>query len=114
MTLTLDDITKFEELDRQRERVHVQAYTNSNIPTGPDHEKYIEYKRWKQSLSLQPAGAHGNEHTAGQLSSLPLSLVAMARSTIPTQDSNMFLNPWLGAAANVSSKACMARGIVPN
>lgn len=115
MILTPDDIAKFEELDQQRERVLAQGYTVSQIPINANHEKWIEYKRWKQSdKSPQPAAVLGNEHTAGQLASLsPSSLVTMPHSTIPNQFPNM-MNLLHGAAAHVSPKACLPPGTVRN
>ncbi|KAJ0107645.1 hypothetical protein J7T55_007837 [Diaporthe amygdali] len=106
MKLTPDDIATFEELDHQRDRVLAQGYTVSQIPINADHEKWIEYKKWKKFKSLQPGAEPGNEHAAGQLSSLPLaSLMATPRSTTPNQVPNTMLDLLLGVATHNASSS---------
>lgn len=113
---TPEKYAEYEELDRQRKRMLAQCYTNSEIPMDADHGKWIEFrKQWEQLVkSLQPGAAHGSEHAAGQLQTLPLtSPVGWPRSTIPNQVPNTMMELFLGAAAHVSSKACLSQGYCP-
>lgn len=115
MTLTPDDIARFQELDHDRERVLAQGYTVSQIPINANHEKWIEYKNWKQSVKRSQLGAvPGNEHAAWQ-STMPLtSIMAMPSSATSNQLPNMMLDLVLGTATHVSVEACVSQGPVWN
>lgn len=112
MMSTPDKIAEYEELDRQQKRVLTSCFTLGNIPLDANHRKWIEYKQWEQSVKgLQPGAAPGNEHAAGQLQPLPLTgPLGWPRPTIPSQGSNMMMEIMLGAAAQVSPKACLSQG----
>lgn len=111
MMSTPDKIAEYEELDRQQKRVLTSGFTLANIPVDSNHRKWIEYKQWEQSVKgLQPGAAPGNEHAAGQLQPLPLtSPLGWPRPTIPKSASNMAMEILLGAAAQVSSEACLSQ-----
>lgn len=109
--LTPEKKAEYEELDRMRQRMLTQCYTNCEIPMDADHGRWIEFrKQCEQFLKhAQPGAAPGNQHVAGQLQPLPLTGPGgWPRSTLSNQMQNMeFL---LGFAANVSPNACLSQG----
>lgn len=101
MTVTAEAEAYYRQLDRQRQRMLEQSFTNSSIPINSDHQKWLENK------SLQSAATPGHDRPTAPLpSSSPTALVTMPTSTFPNHDQSVMMNQLPGFAAQVGSRAC--------